>query len=206
MDRDHPLLAQVDRRILVAVPFVLAALAVLVFDVLREIPLDYGCGESAPSGHEVEVSAYRTGADVLHLAAMGSTLVALAALTDRRGLGPFGLSWKTTFGAGLVVLSALVLAHWDALEGDVADVVPLLGMAGLPTFLVVVGIVELAGPGGPVATGAVAIVGLAFAAAWASSSVGSRTLALRVALWVLMILLGAHLALVYFQGDAPHLC
>jgi hypothetical protein len=185
------------RVIAAALPFVLAAVAVLLFDVVREIPADYGCGEDEPLGHDAVVAAYRSGALLLHLLTLGAALGALALLSAGRGRGPLGIGWPTLVAAAAMVLAALLVL----LGTDVALFVL------LPLILVVIGIAEVAGPLGPQATGALAAALLLGAAVWARRAVvRERTLAVRTALWALVVLTVAHLMLVYFQGDTPTFC
>src|SRR5215207_3869321 len=87
------------RGLLVAVPFMLAAALVLWFDVVREIPPSYGCGDIKPAGHDAAVAAYRRGATLLHLLTIGCTLGVLASISAERGRGPLGVGWPTSIAA-----------------------------------------------------------------------------------------------------------
>lgn len=181
-------------------PFVLAAGLVLLYDVVREIPASYGCGEDDPPGHDAVIAAYRSGAMVLHLLTISVTLGALALLSAGRGRGrgPLGIGWPT-----LIAVAAMVLIVLQTLLPEDNDAAYVL----LPLIVVVIGFVVVAGPFGAQATGALAALLLLGAAAWARRAFArDRTLAVRTALWALVVLTGAHLLLVYFQGDAPTLC
>ena len=169
-------------------PFVLAAVAVLLFDVVREIPASYGCGEDDPPGHDAAIAAYRSGAMVFHLLTVAAALGALALLSADRGRGPLGIGCPTLIAVAVMALVALLALF----PGDAAAYVL------LPLIVVVVGFVVVAGPFGAQATAALAALLLLGAAAWARRAVGrGRTLAVRAALWVLVVLTGAHLLLVY---------
>lgn len=178
--------------------FLLAATVVLVFDVLREIPLSYGCSESAPAGHDDVVAAYHSGALPLHLLTVGIALGTLTLLSAGRGRGPLGIGWPT-----FVALAA-------ALAAAVVVLVPIDDAALLvlfPLVAVVLGITIAAGLLGASATGALAATLLVATAAWARRSIArGRTLPVRTALWALVVLTIAHLLLVFFQGDAPTFC
>ncbi len=198
MATERPQLSPAARTIVAAVPFALAAALVLLFDVLREIPLDYGCGEDAPAGHDAALAAYRSGATLLHLATVGCALGALTVLSAGRGRGPLGIGWPTLVVGTLAVAAALLAL----LAGDDAG-----GYVLIPLLLVVIGIVIVADGLGARATALVAVLLLSGAAVWARRAVGAgHTAGVRAALWVLVVLTGAHLLLVYWQGDAPHLC
>jgi hypothetical protein len=181
----------------VMLPFLLAAVTVLLFDVLREIPVSYGCGEDDPPGHDAVVAAYRSGALPLHLLTIGAAFGALVLLSRDRGRGPLGLGWPTLVAVAVMALAALLVALG---AGAALYVV-------LPLILIVIGIAEVAGPFGARATGALAALLLLGAAAWARHAIlDDRTVGVRAALWALLVLAVAHLLLVYFQGDVPALC
>ena len=185
------------RVLVAALPFVLAAACVLLFDVVREIPPSYSCGDSDPPGHGDVVAAYHSGALVLHLLTIGAALGALTLLSAGRGRGPLGIGWPTLVAFAAMVVAAVLVA--------VLDTAALIVF--IPLVLVVIGIAVVAGPFGAQATGVLAVLLLAGAAAWAGRAVArGRTLAVRTALWALVVLTGAHLMLVLFQGDVPAFC
>jgi len=182
----------------VVLAFLLAVVAVLIFDVVREIPPSYGCGESEPAGHNDDIAAYHSGALPLHLLTIGAALGALALLSAGRGRGPLGVGWPTLIAIAAMVAAALIVLV-------PIDNAPLLVF--LPLVMVVLGISVVAGLFGTQATGVLAALLLFGAAAWARRAVVcGRTLAVRIALWALVVLAGGHLLLVYFQGDPPTLC
>lgn len=184
------------RPFVVAGPFVLAAALALVFDVLRDIPPSYGCGDAEPAGHDAAVAAYRSGAIALHLIAIASTLGAIAVLSA------FGARGRISIGRLTIALVLVVVGVSMALvvSGN-AD------WLGVPLLLVLIGFVWLAEPFGAQATGIAAALLLVAAGRWAHrASDAGRSYAACAALWVLALLVGAHLLLVELQGHGAFLC
>lgn len=198
MERDRRSLAPHLRRVVVVGSFVLAVGLVLLYDVLREIPPGYGCGEGEPAGHDAAVAAYRSGATALHLIVIAWTLGGIALLSAPGGRGPFGIGRPTAAALALVVVATPL-----ALLGtDVAGVLVLV-----PLLLVLLGLVTLAEPLGAQATGIVAALLLLAAGRWARKTLDAgRTVAPRAASWALAVLTGAHLLLVSVQGHGAFLC
>lgn len=202
MERDGRSLSPALRRLVVAGPFVLCAGLALLFDVVRDIPADYDCGEQPAAGHDAAVAAYASGALALHLVAIAWALGAIVLLSARGGRapgrGPFGIGLPTAAAlTALVVATLLVL-----LTGGGAAFLVLL-----PLLLAAFGLAAVAEPFGPAATG-LAAAALLLAAGARSGRVADtgRTVAPRVALWLLALLAGAHLLIVAAQGSGPFFC
>lgn len=177
----------------VALPFLFGALLPLIYDVVREIPETYNCSVSEPVGHAAIVSAYEGGANLLHLGVIGCALAALLLLSA--GGGPAGVGWPTLVAAQIAVLSAVLALYTQT---------SVVAWVLLPLALFALSLAELAGPLGPQATGALAallLVGVGVQACRAT--LGGRMAWARAALWVLVVLTGTHLLLVYVQGVPP---
>jgi hypothetical protein len=198
VERDGRPLSPHLRRLVVVGPFVLAVGLVLLFDVLRDIPPSYGCGEDEPAGHDAAVAAYLSGATALHLIAIAWALGGVALLSARGGRGPFGIGRPTAVALALVVVATPLAL----LANDSAGFLVIL-----PLLLVVLGLVSLAEPFGAQSAGIIAAMLLLAVGLWAGRAVDTgRTGAPRAALWALVVLTGAHLLLVGGQGHGPFFC
>jgi hypothetical protein len=96
----------------------------------------------------------------------------------------------------MIIMALLVLAQ-----------IPIAALVVfLPLVLVVIGFAVVAGPFGAQVTGVLAVLVLLGTAEWVRRGAArGRTLAVRTALWALVVLTTAHLILVYFQGDTPNI-
>ncbi len=182
------------RAIAAALPFVLAALLAVLFDVAREIPVGLACNESSPPGYNDLVSSYKSGAVLLHVGVIACTLGAIALISVGPDTGPLGIRPSTLAAFAFVAFFALVVALGgrDALT---------------PLYLVAIALAELARPLGPQLTAALAVLVLLVAATFVGCRVAAgRTAGPRATLWGLVLLTSGHLLLVELQGEAPFFC
>ena len=183
---------------LVLVPgFLLAIVLVLLFDVVREIPPSYDCGESPAPGHDVE--SYRSGFEVLHgltllflVAAVAAVSVARRARSGARGIG------KPT----AVVLAGIGLAALAALA------IPDLEMLALLALLPALPLLILAAGLGPQLLGLIAVAVFAWLGVWAVGAVRREGALTQVSAlcWTLLALTAGHVLIVAEQGHGPYLC
>jgi hypothetical protein len=175
---------QFDRVVAAALVVVLGAALAALFWLGREIPVDYGCGETAPPGNDLD--AFRRGAPIAHAFAALLLLGTIAALSWRRNRRR-GIDRP---GKPTVVVAAIV-----ALVTLVAVVNEDVGAAVIALSLVTSGLVY-----GLVVGAACLVVGAGIrgpAGLWVSM----------VGLWQAAV--GAvplHALLVYMQGHGPILC
>ena len=99
--------------LLIAPTFALAALLPALFDVMKEIPPSYDCGESAGADHDEKVASYQAGYEVLHGLALLLSLSAILALSvarkRREGAGGIGIpTICVVAGVGVATLLALL--------------------------------------------------------------------------------------------------
>ncbi len=187
------------RGLAVAAPFVLAAGLALLFDVVREIPVDPGCGSFPSPAEEHAADVYANGAIPLHVLVIAWTVGAIVLLSydpER----PRGFGRPTLIGFGLLVLGVVGAV---ALSGERAVVVLLA-----PLALIVIGFVIVAGTFTAPGTAIVAALALGATSVWIYRGVVDRdaTYGPRAALWVLAVLTGAHLLLVLLQGESSYFC
>jgi hypothetical protein len=174
----------------VVAPAVVAAVAVLLFWLLREPPPGWDCGER-PAGQPERLDRYRTGLVTLHVAAAAAAIAGLLVLSRLRALraGRRGIGRATAIG----IVAALLAAVPVGLVGGVA-----LGAVS-----------ELLG--GPQVLAVVAVTALSAAA----SGLAARTAAapdeppfdgVALFLWALLALLPGHALAVGLQGSGPWFC
>lgn len=182
--------------LLIAPTFAVAVLLAVLFDVIRDIPPSYDCGESAGVDHDERVASYQGGYEVLHGLALLLSLSAVVALSVTRkrrgGAGGIGLPTMCVV-AGLGVAALLF-------EPARVTVVAVL----LPAIMLVL----VAQPLGPQLTGLVAAALLAWAGVRATQAVRiAGSLRTQSALcWVVLVLTAGHALVVSQQGHGPYLC
>ena len=133
--------------VVVALPFVVAALLTVVFEVAREIPANYDCGEEAAPGLDEQVDAYRKGYIPLHVAGFLSALAALVTISAvrMRRTGRGGIGWLTGLALGLLIALFVAGAVWEEVRvAFIVVVFPAIGLVMVAQFI------------GPVATGVLA--------------------------------------------------
>ena len=185
---------------IVLVPgFLLAIVLVLLFDVLREIPPDYGCGESPAPNLDERVASYQSGFEVLHALTLLLLAAAVAAVSvARRGrAGGRGVGKPTA-----AVLAAIGLAALAAVA------IPDLGVLVVLLFLLAVPLLILAGGLGPQLLGLVAVAAIAWLGVWAVRAARRAGALKRVSVvcWSLLGLTAGHVLIVAEQGHGPWLC
>lgn len=185
--------------LLIAPTFALAALLPLLFDVIKDIPPSYDCGESTSADHDEKVASYQGGYEVLHGLALLLSLSAIVALSvarkRRAGAGGIGIP---TMGvvAGLGVAALLALLFESARVTALAVLLPAIALA------------LVAQPLGPQLTGLIAAALLAWAGVRATQAVRiAGSLREQSALcWVLFVLTAGHTLVVSQQGHGPYFC
>lgn len=186
--------------LLATLPFLLAAVVVLVFDAGGDPPADYGCGESAGPGHDARVDAFRAGSLPWHAGGILVCLLTLAAISiarsPARGLSAIG---GPTFAGIWAAITLLPLSL--VMKDELGLLLGLLGaVIGAP-------LLWLAHPGGDLqeCLFAVALLLGAALAAWLGVLDGLlRTVA--AGIWWLTAFLVGHLFLVQLAGHGPILC
>ena len=185
--------------LLIAPTLALAALLPVLFDVIKDIPPSYDCGESAGAGHDDKVASYRAGYEVLHGLVLLLSLSAVVALSAarRRRAGAQGIGVPTVcvvIGVAVVALIALLLE--PARVTWVAALVPAIAL------------LFVAQPLGPQLTGLIAAALLAWAGVRATQAVKVEgSLRRQSALcWVVFVLTAGHALIVSQQGHGPYLC
>jgi hypothetical protein len=183
----------------VAVPLLAAAVLPLVFEVVREIPPNYDCGQEAPAGLERQVAEYREGYIPMHVIAFVAAFASLACLSvarrRRRGLPGIG----NATGIALALVGVFLVAGLVSEEARVG-----LALVVFPA----IGLVIVAGMFGAEATGFLALGLLLGLGVWLSAGARreGRLLAASTACWVLLILIPAHVLVVSEQGSGPIFC
>lgn len=169
----------------------LAALAVLLFDVIREIPPQYGCGDERPNGQDAALATYRRGSVIFHATTMICAFAGLLLL----------MPWRRIFAHESRLRLAVTVALGIAVLALASALVYVL------SILVAVGIVSVAHPLGPKATGAIAVLLLAAGTlVVASKAIADRWLVPGGWLVVLFVLTSGHWLVVTVQGSGPIVC
>jgi hypothetical protein len=185
--------------LVVAVAFLTAALLPFVFEVVREIPPNYDCGEEAPAGLARQVADYREGYIPLHVIAFAAAFGALACLSvarrRRRGLPGIGSATGIVLALVGVFLVAGLVSE-EARVGFALVVFPAIGLLIVAEQI------------GPEATGFLALGLLLGLGVWLSAGARhqGRLLAASTACWVLLVLIPAHALIVSEQGGGPIFC
>ena len=185
--------------LLVATTFLLAAFLPLLFDVIREIPPGYECGESPPVGEDV-VASYRSGWEVLHGFTMLLSLVAVLALSiaRKRRVGEGGAGLPTACAAAVSGIAALLSLSGSglALPGAIAALLPASMLA------------VLAAPLGPQLTGLIAAGLIAYAGvrATVATTTPGPLRGPSALCWGVFALTAGHALIVSQQGHGPYLC
>ena len=188
--------------LVIAPTFMLAAFLPVLFDVIKDIPPAWDCGEGPPLGqdHDYAVASYKSGWEVLHGFTMLLSLVAVLALSSarKRRVGEGGVGVPTGCAVALFGIVALF-----SLSGS-----GLAGAGAIAALLPAIMLGFLAAPLGPQVTGLIA-AGLIVCA-------GLRaTLATRVPgplrepsalCWGVFVLTAGHALIVSQQGHGPYLC
>lgn len=185
--------------LLIAPTFALAALLPLLFDVMKDIPPSYDCGESAGADHDEKVASYQAGYEVLHGLALLLSLSAILALSvarkRREGAGGIGIPTICVV-AGVGVATLLALLFEPARFTAVAVLLPAIALT------------LVAQPLGPQLTGLIAAALLAWAGVRATQA--ARTAGLlreqSALCWVLFVLTAGHALVVSQQGHGPYFC
>lgn len=184
--------------LLIAPTFALAALLPVLFDVIKDIPPSYNCGEGAGADHDEKVASYHGGYEVLHGLALLLSLSAIIA--ERRAQAPWGSRWigipTMCVVGGLGVAALLALLFEPARVTALAVLLPALALT------------LVAQPLGPQLTGLIAAALLAWAGVRATQAVRiAGSLRQQSALcWVLFVLTAGHALVVSQQGHGPYLC
>lgn len=184
--------------LLIGAAFALAAFLPILFDVIREIPPSYGCGEEEPPGLDQMVASYRQGFEVLHGLAALLLVAAIAALSTarrrRKGVttGVAATVWAVAV-IGAVALAALI-------GSDTAAAWP----AVLPA-IALVGVAQALGTQVTALIFAAAIV-LLGARAILASRTSSTLYEASTVCWLLLMLTIGHAMVVSGQGHGPWLC
>lgn len=185
--------------LLIAPTFVLAALLPVLFDVMKDIPPSYDCGESPGADHDQKVASYQAGYEVLHGLALLLSVSAIIGLSvarkRRRGAGGIGIPTMCVVG-GLGVAAVLALLFEPA------------RVTALAVLLPAIALVVVAQPLGPQLTGLIAAALVAWAGVRATQAVGIAG-SLReqsVLCWLLFVLTAGHSLVVSQQGHGPLFC
>ena len=185
--------------LLIVPTLALAALLLVLFDVIRDIPPSYDCGEGPGAGHDEKVASYRVGYEVLHGLELLLSLSAVVALSGarRRRVGAQGIGIPTVcvvIGVAVVALIALLLEPARVIV--VAVLVPAIAL------------VFVAQPLGPQLTALIAAALLAWMGVRATQAVRvAGSLRGQSALcWVVFVLTAGHALIVSQQGHGPYLC
>ena len=188
--------------LVIAPTFLLAAFLPALFDVIRDIPPAYDCGEGPPLGqdHDYAVASYNSGWEVLHGFTMLLSLVAVVALSIARNrrVGEGSVGIPTVCAAAVLGVVALFSLARSGLAGPgaIAALLPAL-MLGL-----------LAAPLGPQLTGLIAAglilcVGLR---ATLATSIPGPLHGPSALCWGIFMLTAGHALIVSQQGHGPYLC
>jgi len=185
--------------LVIAPAFMLAAFLPVLFDVIKDIPPAWDCGESPPLGDHA-VASYKSGWEVLHGFTMLLSLVAVLALSNarKRRAGEGGVGLPTVCVAAVLGILALFSLSGSGLAGAGAIA------ALLPAIL----LAFLAAPLGPQITGLIAaalIVCAGLRATLATRVPGSLREPSAIC-WGVFVLAAGHALIVSHQGHGPYLC
>ena len=185
--------------LVVGLSLLAAALLPLVFELAREIPPNYGCGEEPSAGLERRVAEYREGYIALHVVAFVAALATLASLSvaRRRRSGRPGMGKATGIVLALLVIFVVAgLVSEEARVGFFLVIFPAIALLWISEQL------------GPEGTAIVAMALLAGLGAWIVPAArrGGALLAASTTCWTLLLLIPAHALIVSEQGSGPILC